>query len=116
MINHAVVSHDEWLQAGREFLDQEKAFTHERDRINVARLALPWERVEQEYVFSGSRGDVALADLFQGCRQLIVYHFMFPPEWDAGCPHCSFWADNFDGIPPHLQARDTAFAAISRAP
>jgi len=116
MINHAIVSHDEWLQARREFLDQEKAFTHERDRINVARLALPWERVEQEYVFSGSRGDVALADLFQGCRQLIVYHFMFPPEWDAGCPHCSFWADNFDGNAAHLRARDISFVAVSRAP
>ena len=116
MIDHAVVSHDEWLQARREFLGQEKAFTRERDRISAARRALPWERVEQEYVFSGPRGEVTLADLFGGCRQLVVYHFMFPPEWDAGCPHCSFWADNFDGTTVHLRARDISFVAISRAP
>lgn len=116
MINHAVVSHDEWLQARREFLGQEKAFTRERDRVNAARLALPWERVEQEYVFSGPRGEVTLADLFNGCSQLIVYHFMFPPEWDAGCPHCSFWADNFDGNAAHFHARDISFVAVSRAP
>jgi len=116
MIDHTVVSHDEWLRARREFLGQEKAFTRERDRISAARLALPWERVEQEYVFAGPRGEVTLADLFGGCRQLIVYHFMFPPEWDAGCPHCSFWADNFDGTAVHLRARDISFVAVSRAP
>jgi predicted dithiol-disulfide oxidoreductase (DUF899 family) len=116
MIDHAVVSHDEWLQARRGFLDREKAFTRERDRISAARRALPWERVEQEYMFSGPRGEVTLAGLFGGCRQLIVYHFMFPPEWDAGCPHCSFWADNFDGSAAHLRARDISFVAISRAP
>jgi predicted dithiol-disulfide oxidoreductase (DUF899 family) len=116
MIDHTVVSHDEWLRARREFLAQEKDFTRERDRISAARLALPWERVDQEYVFSGPRGEVTLADLFGGCRQLIVYHFMFPPEWDAGCPHCSFWADNFDGTAVHLRARDISFVVVSRAP
>jgi len=116
MIEHEVVGHSEWLKARGEFLAQEKAFTRERDRINAARLALPWERVEQEYMFSGPRGEVTFADLFDGCRQLIVYHFMFPPEWDAGCPHCSFWADSFDGTTAHLHARDISFAAVSRAP
>ena len=116
MIDHAVVSHDEWLQARREFLGKEKAFTRERDRINAARLALPWELVDQEYMFAGPRGEVTLAELFGGRRQLIVYHFMFPPEWDAGCPHCSFWADNFDGNAAHLRARDISFVVISRAP
>ncbi len=116
MVDHEVVSHDEWLKARHEFLSQEKAFTRERDRINAARLALPWERVEQKYVFSGPSGEATFADLFHGYRQLIVYHFMFPPEWDAGCPHCSFWADNFDGTSVHLRARDISFVVISRAP
>lgn len=116
MPDHEVVSHDKWLTTRRDFLDQEKAFTRERDRLNAARLALPWERVEKDYVFTGPRGEVAFADLFDGCSQLIVYHFMFPPQWDAGCPHCSFWADNFDGNAAHLRARGISFVAISRAP
>ena len=113
---HTVLPHDEWVQAHRAFLAREKEFTRQRAALAQARRDLPWEAVTKEYVFDGADGKAALADLFGSCRQLIVYHFMFPPEWDAGCPHCSFWADNFDGIPVHLRARDTAFAAVSRAP
>ncbi len=116
MVDHLIAGHDEWLAARRRFLDEEKAFTHARDRLNAARVALPWEVVEKEYAFTGASGQATLGDLFDGCRQLIVYHFMYPPEWDAGCPHCSFWADNFDGNVVHLRARDISFVAVSRAP
>lgn len=115
-IRHAVVDHEQWLAARRELLDEEKSFTHARDRLAAARLALPWERVTEEYSFAGEHGDVTLADLFDGCHQLLVYHFMFPPEWEAGCPHCSFWADSFEGSDVHLRARDISFAVVSRAP
>jgi predicted dithiol-disulfide oxidoreductase (DUF899 family) len=113
---HPVVSHDEWVAARRALLAEEKAFTHQRDRLNAQRLALPWERVGDRYEFTGPTGTVTLADLFGPYHQLIVYHFMYPPEWDGGCPHCSFWADNFDRNDVHLRARDISFVAISRAP
>ena len=116
MIDHPVVGHDEWIAARRAFLDEEKAFTRSRDQLNARRSALPWERIEKNYTFDGPHGTVDFVDLFDGCHQLIVYHFMFPAEWDAGCPHCSFWADNFDGNEVHLRARDISFVAISRAP
>ena len=114
--DHLVVSHDEWVTARKDLLAEEKVFTHERDRLNAKRVALPWERVESRYEFTGPSGTVALADLFGPYHQLIVYHFMFPPEWDEGCPHCSFWADNFDRSDVHLRARDISFVAVSRAP
>jgi predicted dithiol-disulfide oxidoreductase (DUF899 family) len=113
---HTVVSHDEWIAARKAFLAKEKEFTHARDELSRQRRELPWERVEKEYVFEGPEGKVSLADLFASKSQLIVYHFMFNPDDDEGCPHCSFWADNFDGIPVHLKQRDTTFVAISRAP
>ena len=113
---HPVVSHDEWMVARAAFLAKEKAFTRLRDELSRARRELPWERVAKTYVFDGSRGEETLADLFGGRSQLLVYHFMFPPEADEGCPHCSFWADNFDGIDVHLQHRDTSLVAVSRAP
>jgi predicted dithiol-disulfide oxidoreductase (DUF899 family) len=115
-VDHPVVSHEEWLRARVELLDREKAFTYERERMAQAVRDLPWERVEKEYVFEGARGEQSLLDLFEGRLQLVVYHFMFPPEWDAGCPNCSFWADNFDPIVVHLHHRDTSMVAISRAP
>jgi len=115
-MDHPVVSHEEWLRARIELLDREKEFTHERERMAQAVRALPWERVEKKYVFEGARGDRTLPYLFDGRSQLIVYHFMFPPEWDEGCPHCSFWADNFERAIVHLNARDTSMVAISRAP
>jgi predicted dithiol-disulfide oxidoreductase (DUF899 family) len=114
--DHPVVSHEEWLSARVAFLAREKEFTRLRDELSRQRRELPWERVEKSYVFDGPDGEETLADLFEGRSQLVVYHFMFPPEWDEGCPHCSFWADNFDGIPVHLNHRDVTFVAISRAP
>ena len=113
---HRVVSHEEWLEARIAFLAREKEFTRLRDELSRQRRQLPWERVEKSYVFDGPDGEETLADLFEGRSQLVVYHFMYPPEWDEGCPHCSFWADNFDGIPVHLNHRDVTFVAISRAP
>jgi predicted dithiol-disulfide oxidoreductase (DUF899 family) len=86
------------------------------DELARKRRELPWEKIEKAYVFEGPRGKATLADLFGKRSQLIVYHFMFAPEDDAGCKHCSFWADSFDGIIVHLAHRDAAFAAISRAP
>ena len=116
MQNHRVVSHDEWLAARKQFLAKEKEFTRLRDQLSQERRELPWERVDKNYVFDGPGGKETLAQLFDGRSQLVVYHFMFDPDWDAGCPHCSFWADNFNGIPVHLSHRDVTMVAISRAP
>jgi predicted dithiol-disulfide oxidoreductase (DUF899 family) len=113
---HTVVTHEEWLQARRAFLDEEKAFTRARDELSRRRRELPWERVEKEYVFDSLEGERRLGDLFDGRSQLVVYHFMFPPEDDEGCPSCSFWADSFDANVVHLNARDISFVAVSRAP
>jgi predicted dithiol-disulfide oxidoreductase (DUF899 family) len=113
---HAVVPHEEWVQARQAFLVREKEFTRQREALAAERRALPWEAVTKVYAFDGPGGKRSLPDLFDGLSQLIVYHFMFPPEWDAGCPHCSFWADNFDAAPVHLRARDTSLVAVSRAP
>ena len=115
-MKHPVVSHEEWVAARTAFLAKEKEFTRQRDELSRQRRELPWERVEKEYEFDGPNGKVSLSDLFGKRSQLIVYHFMFPPEWEAGCPHCSFWADNFNEIIPHLNQRDAAMVAISRAP
>ncbi len=116
MQNHEVVSHDEWLAARKQFLAKEKEFTRLRDQLSEERRELPWESVDKNYVFDGPGGKETLAQLFEGRSQLVVYHFMFDPDWDAGCPHCSFWADNFNGIPVHLNHRDVTMVAISRAP
>jgi len=113
---HKVVPHDEWIEARKALLVREKEFGRQREALARDRRHLPWEEVTKEYVFDGPAGKAALPDLFDGRGQLVVYHFMFPPEDDAGCPHCSFWADSFNGSPAHLRARDTAFAAVSRAP
>jgi predicted dithiol-disulfide oxidoreductase (DUF899 family) len=114
--NHTVVSKDEWIQARKQLLAKEKEFTRLRDQLGRQRRELPWVRVDKEYVFEGPTGRVGLPELFDGKSQLIVYHFMFDPSWDEGCPHCSFWADNFDGITVHLNQRDANFVAVSRAP
>jgi predicted dithiol-disulfide oxidoreductase (DUF899 family) len=113
---HKVVSHDEWVEARKAFLAREKEFSRQREALARDRRDLPWEEVAKEYVFDGLAGKATLRDLFDGRGQLVIYHFMFPPEDDAGCPHCSFWADSFNGSPAHLRARDAAFAAVSRAP
>jgi predicted dithiol-disulfide oxidoreductase (DUF899 family) len=116
MQTHTVVSREEWLAARCQLLVEEKAFTRQRDQLSQRRRDLPWVRVETAYVFDGPEGRVALADLFAGRHQLIVFHFMFAPDWQAGCKSCSFWADTFNGIVEHLDQRDVSFVAISRAP
>ncbi len=111
-----VVSHAEWLAARSEFLTKEKEFTRLRDELSRQRRTLPWEKVEKRYEFDSTKGKVTLADLFDGRSQLIVYHFMFGPGWQEGCPSCSYVADHFDGSTMHLANRDTTLAVVSRAP
>jgi predicted dithiol-disulfide oxidoreductase (DUF899 family) len=114
--DHQVVSREEWLSARTAFLAKEKEFTRLRDELSRQRRELPWVKVDKPYVFDGPNGKETLAELFEQRSQLIVYHFMFPPEDDEGCPHCSFWADSFNGSSVHLPHRDVSFVAISRAP
>ena len=115
-MQHAIVSQGEWLAARKAFLAKEKEFSNARDALSAARRALPWVKVEKNYVFDGPQGKETLADLFGGKSQLIVYHFMLGPGWKAGCPSCSFLADHFDGAVIHLAKRDVSFVIISRAP
>jgi predicted dithiol-disulfide oxidoreductase (DUF899 family) len=116
MTAHKVVSHDAWIAARQRFLLKEKEFTRLRDELSRERRELPWERVDKEYVFESTNGRETLADLFGKHSQLIVYHFMYGPDWEIGCRSCSFWADNFNGIVPHLAARDASLVAVSLAP
>lgn len=116
MANHKVVSKEAWLDARLQLLDQEKQFNRQRDQLSAQRRALPWVRVDKQYAFEGPDGKSSLAELFDGRSQLIVYHFMYDPEWESGCKSCSFWADNFNGIGVHLNQRDVTFVAISLAP
>lgn len=116
MGEHGVVSHDEWVEARKALLEREKEFTRRRDELSREQQALPWEAVEKEYVFEGEEGKQTLPELFDGRSQLVVYHFMFGPDDEAGCKSCSFWADNFNPNVVHLNARDVSFVAISRAP
>lgn len=111
-----IVNRTEWLIARRALLEREKAFTRERDALAAERRLLPMVRIDKDYALESAQGRFALRDLFDARRQLIVYHFMFLPEWDEGCPSCSHFADNFDGWLTHLAARDTSFAVVSRAP
>ncbi len=113
---HRVVSHKAWIRARRKFLAKEKKFTRLRDELARQRRALPWEKVDKQYVFDGPKGRETLPELFDGRSQLVVYHFMFAPDWNEGCKHCSFWADNFNGLGIHLNHRDVSLVAISRAP
>jgi predicted dithiol-disulfide oxidoreductase (DUF899 family) len=111
-----VVTQAEWLAARKELLRKEKELTRLRDDLSRQRRELPWVQVEKQYSFEGPNGKEKLADLFAGRSQLIVYHFMFGPEWQEGCPSCSFLMDHTDGALVHLAQRDVAFVAISRAP
>ena len=113
---HKIVSQDEWLEARKHLLTQEKEFIRLRDRLSQQRRELPWEKVEKNYVFEGPRGKETLADLFEGRSQLVVYHFMFAPDEKEGCRACSFWADGFNSIGVHVNHRDVTMVAISRAP
>jgi predicted dithiol-disulfide oxidoreductase (DUF899 family) len=114
--NHRVVSHKEWLAARTAFLEKEKEFTRLRDQLSQKRRELPWEAVTKTYVFEGPNGRQTLAELFDGRSQLVVYHFMFDPSLDTGCPHCSFWADSFNANIVHMNHRDATMVAVSRAP
>ena len=116
MTTHEVVSKGEWVEARKRLLAKEKEFTRMREQLSAERRALPWTRIDKDYTFDGANGRETLAQLFGDRSQLVVYHFMFAPEWEVGCKSCSFWADNFNGITAHLRQRDVAFAAISRAP
>jgi predicted dithiol-disulfide oxidoreductase (DUF899 family) len=104
------------LEVRKALLAKEKEFTHLRDDLSRQRREMPWVKVEKQYEFDAAGGTKTLADLFENRSQLIVYHFMFSPKWEDGCPHCSFWADNFNPIVVHLNHRDVTFVAISRAP
>ena len=112
----AVVSREQWIEARLDLLDKEKQLTRARDEVNRQRRALPRVRVESDYVFDTDGGRRSLVQLFDGRSQLVVYHFMFGAEDTDGCPHCSFWADSFDGTAVHLAHRDTTFVLASRAP
>ncbi len=113
---HKVVSRAEWVEARKAYLTKEKAFTRERDELSRQRRELPWVKIEKRYVFDGPDGKESLADLFGGKSQLITYHFMFAPEWEEGCPYCSFLVDHIDGALAHLAQRDVTLLAVSRAP
>jgi len=110
------VSRAEWLVARKDFLSREKEFTRERDALSAARRKLPMVKVDKDYVFEGPKGKAKLPELFDGRSQLIVYHFMFGPDWEEGCPSCSFLCDHIDGTLAHLEHHDVTLLAISRAP
>src|SRR5450432_523268 len=116
MTDHKTGTREEWLAARLDLLEAEKALTRRSDELAQLRQELPWVRVDKEYRFETDGGPVSLADLFDGRSQLLVYHFMFGPEYTAGCPSCSAIADGFDGSVVHLANHDVSFYAVSRAP
>jgi predicted dithiol-disulfide oxidoreductase (DUF899 family) len=116
MLDHRTGTRDEWLEARLKLLETEKELTRLSDDLARQRRELPWVRVDKDYLFDTEDGEATLADLFHGRSQLLVYHFMFDPDWDEGCPSCSAVADGFDETHLHLQNHDVAFTAISRAP
>jgi predicted dithiol-disulfide oxidoreductase (DUF899 family) len=116
LISHPVVTRDRWLAQRKALLAQEKELTQARDRVAEARRALPWVKLERDYMFDTTQGPRRLSELFQGKRQLLVQHFMLGPGWEQGCKSCSFMADHLDGIAIHLAQRDIAWLAVSRAP
>lgn len=115
-MEHPVVSRSEWLEARRALLLKEKALTRQRDAVNAERLALPWVRLDKDYQFDTEAGRKSIGALFDGRSQLLIVHFMLGPDWDAGCPGCSFGADHMDGTLPHLNHHDVTLVAVSRAP
>jgi predicted dithiol-disulfide oxidoreductase (DUF899 family) len=116
MTKHRIGTREEWLAARLELLEAEKEHTRRSDELARRRRELPWTRVEKSYDFDTPEGRKTLAQLFGDCSQLLIYHFMLGPDWEAGCKSCSFWADNFNGIDVHLRHRDVSFLAISHAP
>lgn len=115
-MQHPVVSQEEWLAARKSLLAMEKEESRLRDEVNAARMALPWVRIEKDYVFDTQVGPKNLADLFAGRSQLLVYHFMLGPDWTEGCPRCSFICDHIGDTLPHLNNHDVTWTAVSRAP
>jgi predicted dithiol-disulfide oxidoreductase (DUF899 family) len=115
-MSHPTVTPETWRAQRTALLSKEKELTHLRDQLAVERRALPWVKIEKPYTFDAPEGRVTLADLFGSRGQLVIYHFMFGPEWNEGCPSCSFVSDHFDGALAHLAARDVTFAVVSRAP
>lgn len=116
MSTHPIVSREEWTAARRALLAKEKEALRALAQLAAERRALPWVRMEKAYTFDTPDGTKSLADLFAGRSQLVVYHFMFGPDWEEGCPSCSFVSDHFDGMLAHLAARDVTMVAVSRAP
>jgi len=114
--NHLVATREEWLAARKALLEREKALTRLGDAVAHERRALPWVRLEKNYLFDAPEGPRPLADLFDGRHQLVMQHFMLPPGWEQGCKSCSYMADHTDPTLVHLAQRDTAFVAVSRAP
>ena len=114
--SHPTATHDEWLAARLELLEAEKDLTRRSDELARRRQALPWVRIDKQYRFDTDGGECSLTDLFGGHSQLLVYHFMFGPNWSAGCPSCSAIADGFNGIASHLANHDVMLWAVSRAP
>ena len=116
MLNRQIVSHNEWTAARKDLLRKEKEFTRLRDELTAQRRQLPWIRIEKDYSFEGPDGRESLAHLFGSCSQLIVYHFMFDPEWSEGCKSCSLVADHYNPVIVHLSHRDVSMVTVSRAP
>jgi len=113
---HKVASKDQWLEARQKLLVKEKEFSRLRDELTQLCREMPWEKIEKPYVFEGPQGKESLADLFEGRSQLIIYHFMFDPEWDEGCKSCSLLADHYNPAVIHLKHRDVTMVTVSRAP
>ena len=113
---HKIATHDEWLQDRLKLLADEKELTRRSDELARRRQELPWVRIDKDYRFETDQGKASLADLFQGNSQLLVYHFMFGPDFEAGCPSCSAIADGFNGFAIHLAHHDVTLCAVSRAP
>ncbi|GAB2543311.1 DUF899 domain-containing protein [Rhodanobacter koreensis] len=116
MTDHTTGTHEQWLAARLHLLEAEKELTRRSDELARQRQALPWVRIDKEYRFETDAGPASLADLFQGRSQLLVYHFMFGPDYTAGCPSCSSIADGFNGFVAHLAHHDVTLSAVSRAP
>jgi predicted dithiol-disulfide oxidoreductase (DUF899 family) len=112
----AIVSRETWLEARRALLAKEKELTRQRDALMEERRALPWVRIEKRYEFDAPEGKATLSDLFDGRSQLIIYHFMFAPDWEEGCLGCSFGCDHVDAARQHFEHNDLSYAAVSRAP
>jgi predicted dithiol-disulfide oxidoreductase (DUF899 family) len=114
MTSPNIVDRETWLKHRQELLAREKEFTRERDALSQARQEMPWVEVAEDYVFENEKGPIRLSELFDGKSQLVVYHFMYGPEWEVGCKSCSFWADSYNGLDTHLAARDVSLIAVSR--